>query len=140
MSLPARERRRLNGIQGALDRSDPRLASLFATFSRLTREEDMPPVERLRVRADRFAARGKYMKRAVLGRLRLILIAPVALAATAGRHASPPRLAHRGANGRPAGRPRASPGRSAATSTGRSRGPPPRSRAPGTASGLRADP
>ncbi|HKB29859.1 MAG TPA: hypothetical protein VKD26_03400 [Streptosporangiaceae bacterium] len=84
MSLPARERRRLNGIQGALDRSDPRLASLFATFSRLTREEDMPPVERLRVRADRFAARGKYMKRAVLGRLRLILIAPVALAATAG--------------------------------------------------------
>src|SRR5260370_18923633 len=84
MSLPARERRRLNGIQGALERSDPRLAALFATFSRLTREEDMPPVERLRVRADRFAARGKYMKRAVLGRLRLILIAPVALAATAG--------------------------------------------------------
>ncbi len=84
MSLPARERRRLSGIQCALDRSDPRLASLFATFSRLTREEEMPHFERLRVRADRFAARGKQIKLAVLGRMRLILIAPLALAATAG--------------------------------------------------------
>jgi len=84
MSLPARERRRLSGIQCALDRSDPRLASLFATFSRLTQEEEMPHFERLRVRADRFAARGKYLKLAVLGRMRLILIAPLALAATAG--------------------------------------------------------
>jgi hypothetical protein len=83
MSLPARERRRLSGIQCALDRSDPRLASLFATFSRLTREEEMPHFERLRVRADRLAARGKHIKLAVLGRMRLILIAPVALAATA---------------------------------------------------------
>jgi hypothetical protein len=84
MSLPARERRRLLGIQCALDRSDPRLASLFATFSRLTQEEEMPHFEQLRVRADRFAARGKQVKLAVFGRMRLILIAPLALAATAG--------------------------------------------------------
>ncbi len=69
MSLPARERRRLSGIQCALDRSDPRLASLFATFSRLTQEEEMPHFERLRVRADRFAARGKYLKLAVPRRI-----------------------------------------------------------------------
>jgi hypothetical protein len=84
MSLPARERRRLSGIQCALDRSDPRLASLFATFSRLVRDEEMPHFERLRVRADRLAARGKSVRVAVFGRMRLILIAPLALAATAG--------------------------------------------------------
>jgi hypothetical protein len=84
MSLPARERRRLSGIQCALDRSDPRLASLFATFSRLTRDEEMPHFERLRVRADRLAARGKNIRLAVFSRMRLILIAPLALAATTG--------------------------------------------------------
>ena len=83
MSLPARERRRLSGIQGALDRSDPRLASLFATFSQLAREEEMPHSERLRVRVDRFAARGRHIRVAMLGRLRIILITPVALAAAA---------------------------------------------------------
>src|SRR5204863_1678221 len=35
MSLPARERRRLSGIQASLNRSDPQLASLFTTFARL---------------------------------------------------------------------------------------------------------
>ncbi len=84
MSLPARQRRRLSGIQGALDRSDPRLASLFATFTQLTCEEEMPHIERLRVRADRFTARGRHARMAVLSRLRIILITPVALAATAG--------------------------------------------------------
>ncbi len=83
MSLPARERRRLHGIQITLDRSDPRLASLFATFSRLAQEEEMPNIERLRVRADRLAARGRNFQTAVLSRLRVILITPVALVATA---------------------------------------------------------
>jgi hypothetical protein len=84
MSLRARERCRLSAIQAGLRHSDPRLASLFATFSRLMREEEMPHIERLRVRADRFTARGKCLRMAVLSRLRVILIAPVALAATAG--------------------------------------------------------
>ncbi len=84
MSLPARERRTLRGIQDALDRSDPRLASLYAFFCELTQEEEMPHSERLRVRADRFTARGRHFRRAVLSRLRVIVIAPVALAVTAG--------------------------------------------------------
>lgn len=84
MSLPARERRRLRGIQGALDHSDPRLTSLFATFSRLAREEEMPHFERLRVRADWITGRGRYLRMAVVSRLRIILFTPVALAATAG--------------------------------------------------------
>jgi hypothetical protein len=84
MSLPARERRRLRGIQSALDRSDPRLASLFMTFSLLTQEEEMPHCERLRVRVDRFTARGRHLRTALLGRLRVMVIAPVALAATVG--------------------------------------------------------
>jgi hypothetical protein len=83
MSLPARERRRLVGIQGMLDRSDPRLVSLFAIFSRLVQEEEMPPMERLRVRADRLTARARSVRTAIFGRLRLIVITPVALVAAA---------------------------------------------------------
>ncbi|HUK70759.1 MAG TPA: hypothetical protein VLW50_18705 [Streptosporangiaceae bacterium] len=84
MSLRARERRRLRDIQGALGHSDPQLASVFAIFSQLAREEEMPGLERLRVRADRFTAQRANMRMAVLSRLRIILITPVALAATAG--------------------------------------------------------
>ncbi len=82
MSLPARERRSLSGIQVGLGRSDPHLVSLFATFSRLTREEEMPHIERLRVRVDRVTERGRQLRRNVFTRIRLIIIAPVALAAT----------------------------------------------------------
>jgi hypothetical protein len=82
MSLPARERRRLSGIQAMLNRSDPQLVSLFATFSRLSQEEEMPPIERLRVRVDRLRTRTQHVRRMALTRFRLILIAPVALAAT----------------------------------------------------------
>lgn len=82
MSLPARERRCLTGIEAELDRSDPRLVSLFATFSRLTRQEEMPPLERLRVRVDYATQRGRRMRKAALSRLRLIIIAPVAMVAT----------------------------------------------------------
>ncbi len=82
MSLPARERRRLSGIQASLNRSDPELASLFATFSQLSEEEEMPHLERLRVRVDRLTTRGRQLRRSALSRLRVILIAPVALAAT----------------------------------------------------------
>lgn len=82
MSLPARERRCLSGIEAALDRSDPRLVSLFATFSRLSRQEEMPPMERLRVRVDYATERGRRLRKAALSRLRLIIIAPVAMVAT----------------------------------------------------------
>jgi hypothetical protein len=82
MSLCTRERRSLWGIQDALDRSDPRLASLFTIFFRLTQEEEMPDNEQLRVRVDRLTARGRHIKMAALSRLRVIMIAPVALAVT----------------------------------------------------------
>jgi len=82
MSLCTRERRSLWGIQDALDRSDPRLASLFTIFFRLTQEEEMPDNEQLRVRIDRLTARGRRIKTAALSRLRVIMVAPVALAVT----------------------------------------------------------
>src|SRR6266542_2983307 len=81
MSLPARERRSLSGIQVGLGRSDPHLVSLFATFSRLTREEEMPHIERLRVRVDRVTERGRQFRRNVFTRIRLIIITQVVLSA-----------------------------------------------------------
>jgi hypothetical protein len=42
MSLAAGERRALTQIEGALRRSDPKLAVMLSTFNRLTRCEEMP--------------------------------------------------------------------------------------------------
>jgi hypothetical protein len=50
MGLPARQRRVLGRIEGALRGSDPRLAALYSIFARLTREEEMPRIEQLRHR------------------------------------------------------------------------------------------
>lgn len=57
MSLPASQRRVLEKIEIALRRSDPRLAAIFATFSRLNRHEEMPRMEQLRARAARLTGR-----------------------------------------------------------------------------------
>lgn len=51
MGLPASQRRILEKIENALRGTDPRLTSLFAIFSRLTRDEEMPRIEQLRARA-----------------------------------------------------------------------------------------
>jgi hypothetical protein len=51
MSLPASQRRILEKIENALRGSDPRLTSLFAIFSRLNIDEEMPRIEQLRARA-----------------------------------------------------------------------------------------
>jgi hypothetical protein len=48
MGLPARQRKVLERIEGALRRSDPKLAMLFATFGRLTRDEAMPRREAIK--------------------------------------------------------------------------------------------
>ena len=58
MSLPARQLRKLEEIEGGLTGSDPRLRSLFAIFTRLTRGETMPWFEEVPVRpiADGLAA------------------------------------------------------------------------------------
>jgi Protein of unknown function (DUF3040) len=50
MSLPVSEERALTGIEQALLCRDPRLKSLFAIFTRLTRHEAMPAIEQLRRR------------------------------------------------------------------------------------------
>jgi len=91
MGLPARQRRILERIEGALRGSDPRLAALFSIFSRLNREEEMPHIEQVRARAAIILARVGYRlvsfarwfgapRRA---RLRAALFFPVALAIVA---------------------------------------------------------
>jgi Protein of unknown function (DUF3040) len=50
MSLPVSEERTLTGIEQGLLSRDPRLKSLFAIFTRLTRHEAMPTIEQLRRR------------------------------------------------------------------------------------------
>jgi hypothetical protein len=57
MGLPASQRRILEKIENALRGSDPRLTSLFAIFSRLNRDEEMPRIEELRARASLLLAR-----------------------------------------------------------------------------------
>jgi hypothetical protein len=50
MSLPARQQRALNAIEGALEASEPRMTAMFAIFTRLTRGEKPTSAEHLRRR------------------------------------------------------------------------------------------
>jgi hypothetical protein len=86
MSLPARQLRKLDEIEGGLTGSDPRLRSLFAIFTRLTRGEKMPWFEQVPPRpvADALAAvRGtcKRIARRPASRVRALLLLPAALSA-----------------------------------------------------------
>jgi hypothetical protein len=47
MSLPACQERILHGMETALRTHEPRLAAIFAIFARLTKDEDIPHIERL---------------------------------------------------------------------------------------------
>ena len=47
MSLPARQQRVLDRIEGSLHACEPRLRSMFAVFTTLTGDEDMPRLEEL---------------------------------------------------------------------------------------------
>lgn len=47
MSLPACQQRILSGIESALRTCEPHLASRFAIFTRLTRDEELPRTEQL---------------------------------------------------------------------------------------------
>jgi hypothetical protein len=49
MSLPASQQRVLDAIESALKRREPRLASMFAIFTRLTNSEGLPRTEVLDV-------------------------------------------------------------------------------------------
>jgi hypothetical protein len=57
MSLPARQERELELIEGALEASEPRLAALFAMFNRLAKGERPVSAERVRSRAWRWGRR-----------------------------------------------------------------------------------
>jgi hypothetical protein len=50
MSLPVGERRKLRAIERATASADPGLAARFSMFNELSRQEDMPPGERVRAR------------------------------------------------------------------------------------------
>ena len=57
MSLSAWEQQALDSIKEGLARSDPRLAALLATFTRLVSDEEMPVREKIRAGSGRAAGR-----------------------------------------------------------------------------------
>jgi hypothetical protein len=61
MSLPACQERILSGIESALRTCEPHLASRFAIFARLTRDEELPRTEQL---APRPSPPWRWLKRA----------------------------------------------------------------------------
>jgi hypothetical protein len=95
MSLPASEQRALDGIAGALRASEPRLASMFAMFTNLTKNERTPLREQLSAgrlrwarmtRPFRYRSRHRRAARAQAAqarrrRMRLLIISPIAAAA-----------------------------------------------------------
>lgn len=90
VSLPVSQRRMLDRIDRMLRDSDPRLAALFSTFTRLTWDEEMPRVEEVRARLARFggwmARRTEPVRRHIphpSARLKAILFFPAALATLA---------------------------------------------------------
>ena len=98
MSLPARQERVLGRIEHSLHAGDPRLRSMFATFTKLTRGQEMPRLEQLesrlwplrywrqrltRRRREGRAASSAGSTNAPGVRMRAILLVPVMLAALA---------------------------------------------------------
>src|SRR5215468_840532 len=82
MSLPARQLHKLKEIEGGLTGSDPRLRSLFAIFTRLTRGEAMPWFEDVPVRPVRDAlAAARRIARRPAARVRALLLIPAAVSA-----------------------------------------------------------
>jgi hypothetical protein len=77
----------LGRIENALRGSDPRLAALYSTFARLTRDEEMPRIEQLRHGVAKVLLRARLrlagLRAAVFGRLiprqRAALLFPLAL-------------------------------------------------------------
>jgi Protein of unknown function (DUF3040) len=70
VGLPARQRRVLENIESELRGTDPRLATMFVIFGRLTRDEEMPRREELRHRAAILLLRIRLVLGSVVARLR----------------------------------------------------------------------
>ncbi len=92
MGLSARQERALEDIEKALRASDPKLAALYVTFTRLTASEEMPRIEQLRHRAGRLFAALRRLASVVVATLLLrrkprqrsaVLFFPLALAVVA---------------------------------------------------------
>ena len=88
MTLPARQQRTLGRIERRLGDSDPRLRSLFAIFTRLTHEEEMPRMEEVKARLTRISGwigrRTAPVRRRIprpSDRVKAVLFFPAALAA-----------------------------------------------------------
>jgi hypothetical protein len=93
MSLPARQQRILDRIEHSLHVCEPHLKSMFAVFTKLTENEEMPRLEELRPRPLPFpgwrqrprpgrkgqAATGAGASSAAGARLRALLLIPVML-------------------------------------------------------------
>ena len=84
------QQRTLDRIDRMLRDSDPRLVALFAIFTRLTWDEEIPRIEEIRARLARFggwiARRTRPVRRRtprVPSRVKAILFFPAALAAVA---------------------------------------------------------
>ena len=94
MSLSRRQQRLLKTIDDTVSRSDPYLASMLALFGQLTRGEEMPGGEQLRVPAPRrlwitmltvSAASAVLIFRAAAAGVRIIRFGVAASTAVAGR-------------------------------------------------------
>jgi hypothetical protein len=88
MGLPTCQQRILESIEAKLAESDPRLASLFGIFTRLTRADTMPRFEQLTVRPaidvlTRLAAWSRRLGRRPAARVRALVVLPAALTAMA---------------------------------------------------------
>lgn len=90
MTLPVSQQRVLDRIDRMLRDSDPRLAALFAVFTRLTRDEEIPRIEEIRARLTRVGGWIARRAQAVRHRtarvprhVKAILVFPAALAALA---------------------------------------------------------
>jgi hypothetical protein len=79
MSLSASQQHALDAIGDGLRHGDPRLATMFAVFTRLTRQESMPAQETLPL-AHRWWASGQWRANQRSPALRLLI--PLLVAAT----------------------------------------------------------
>ncbi len=76
-SLPARQQRALDQIEKTLLADDPRLRSMFAIFTRLTRHEAMPMTEQARTRLWQFRPRAAVLSIALIAVLSALVLIPL---------------------------------------------------------------
>ena len=111
VSLPSYQKSLLIGMDRALEACDPRLASMFAIFTRLTRDEGPPLTERLargpnqvalRLRAVTRRARASAAVPIVLVACLMVAIIMLGIATASGRSCPPSTRLHQVAGGKAA--------------------------------------